>query len=185
MDDETALLEMDVQLTFEDYLRFQYYDTIQKMWWLIPIFMLGCCISAILLGVSAFRQDSYLLRDIVPFTSLLILGGVFVFAGPYFTARRDFAVNSSLRQPVHYIVRETFLQTTSPRRTGKLPWQNVKEARETGASFLIYTTSGDTLILPKTAFTSESQMMSLRELLIVILGIPRCLFKLNALSERF
>jgi YcxB-like protein len=184
IDEEPALLEMDVQLTFDDYLRFQYFDAILTMWWAIPFFVLGCCISAVLLVVSAIHQDSYLLRDIIPFTSLLILGAVFVFSGPYFSARRDFAVNSSLRLPIHYVVREHYLQSASPRRTGKLPWSNVRLVRETGASFLIYTTGG-TLILPKQAFTSESQMMSLRELLIIILGVARCHFKLDRVSERF
>jgi hypothetical protein len=86
IDEEPALLEMDVQLTFDDYLRFQYFDAILTMWWAIPFFVLGCCISAVLLVVSAIHQDSYLLRDIIPFTSLLILGAVFVFSGPYFSA---------------------------------------------------------------------------------------------------
>jgi hypothetical protein len=185
MNDDTSLLELDVQLEFEDYLRFFYYDSLLKMWWLIPFFLLGCCISAVLLGVSAYNQDSYLLRDIVPFTSMLFLGGVFLLAGPYFSSRRDFAVNSSLRLPIHYVVRESYLQSASPRRTGKLPWDKVILARETGSSFLIYTATAGTLILPKTAFTSESQMMSLRELLIVILGIPKCRFKLDRISERF
>jgi hypothetical protein len=185
MNDDVPLLELDVQLAFKDYVLFVYYDSLLKMWWLIPFFLLGYSISAILLAVSIARQDAYLLRDIVPFTSLLILGGIFVFAGPYFSSHRDFAVNPALRLPIHYVVRETYLQSTSPRRTGRLPWDKVSLARETGSSFLIQTNDGGTLILPKKSFQSESQMMSLRELLIVILGLPRCRFRLDWISERF
>jgi YcxB-like protein len=185
MSEEAALLELDVQLEFADYVRYRYYDALRRLWWLIPLFLLGSGISAVVVLVSAFYQDSIMLRDVVPFASLVMLGGVFLFSGPYLTSKREFELNAGLRQVIRYRLFETHLATISIRRQGKLPWTKVREARETGSAFLLYVSGSGAFIMPKHEFPSEAEMMSLRELLMVILGPQKCRFQLNRISERF
>jgi hypothetical protein len=185
MTDEAALLELDVQLEFGDYLRFQYYDSFRRLWWTIPFFLLGSMVSAVLFVISAYYQDSYLLRDIIPFSSLIFLGGIFLFASPYLTSKREFEVNAALRQVIHYRFLETHLETISPRRRGKLPWTKVQEVRETGTAFFLYTAGTGAFIMPKREFPGEAEVMSMRELLIVILGPAKCRFELDRISSRF
>jgi hypothetical protein len=185
MTDEAALLELDVQLEFNDYLRFQYYDSLRNQWWMIPLFLLGCSVSAVLLVVSAVNQDSYMLRDLVPFTSLLFLGGVFVLSGPYLTSRRDFYVKSSLRQMIRYRVYETHLGIINTRQQGKLAWSKVREVRETGSSFLVYVDRSGAFILPKHEFPGEGEIMSFRELAMVILGARKCRFNVGRVASHF
>jgi hypothetical protein len=185
MTGEAALLELDVQMEFTDYVRFQYYEALRRQWWLIPLFLLGCGTSAVLLVVSAFYQDSYLLRDIVPFSSLVLLGGVFLFAGPFLTAKRDFYVKAGLRQVIRYRIYETHLAIIYTRQQGKLSWSKVKEVHETGTAFLIYVSGSGAFILPKHEFPGESDIMSFRELLLVILGEKKCRFALGRVASAF
>jgi YcxB-like protein len=185
MTGEAALLEVDVQLEFADYIRFKYFDALRNFWWLIPIFVLFSSFSAILIVVSAFYQDSYLLRDIIPFASLVMLGGVFMFASPYLTAKREFEVNPALRQVIRYRLYETHLSTVSTRRQGKLAWDKVNEVRETGTAFFLYVGGSGAFILPKHEFPTEADINSMRELLLVILGPAKCRFHLGRVSSRF
>jgi YcxB-like protein len=185
MTQEVALLEVDVQLEFADYLRYQYFDSLRRLWWLIPIFLLFSAISGIVILVSAFYQDSYMLRDVIPFASLVLFGGIFLFANPYLTAKREFEVNPGLRQVIRYRIFESHLATTSIRREGKLSWAKVREARETGSAFLLYVVGSGAFILPKHEFPSQAEVMSMRELLTVILGPVRCRFHLGRISSRF
>jgi len=186
MAEESALLELDVHLEFADYLRYQYYDALRKLWWLIPLFALAGGFSVIVIVVSAFYQDSYLLRDIIPFASMIFLGAVFLFASPYLTAKREYEVNPGLRQMIRYRLHEGHLAVISTKRQGKLPWSKVREARETGSSFLLYVQgSGSAFILPKHEFPGEAEISAMRELLMVILGARKCRFQLGRVSSRF
>jgi YcxB-like protein len=186
MTDQAALLELDVQLEFGDYLRYQYYISLRVGWWLIPLFVLASGFSVVVITISAFYQDSYLLRDIIPFASMVFLGGIFMFAAPYLTAKREYEVNPGLRQMIRYQVHEEYLAVTSTRRQGKLPWDKVREARETGSSFLIYVEgSGRAFILPKHEFPGETEILAMRELLTVILGARKCHFRLGRVSSLF
>jgi hypothetical protein len=182
---EGALLELDVQLKFDDYLRFQYYDSLRRMWWLIPLFLLFAFISLLIVGISAYYQDSYLLRDVIPFASLVFLGGIFIVAGPYLSAKREYEVNPALRQVIRYRLLENALETESPRHKGKLPWSNVKEVRETATAFFVYASGNGAFILPKREFPSAVEVSAFRELLLVILGAPGCKFQLDRISARF
>jgi hypothetical protein len=185
MTGEAALLELDVQLEFADYVRFQYYDSLRRLWWVIPFFLLAGGTSFVLFVISAVRQDSYLLRDIIPFSSLVFLGSVFLVASPYLTARRNFDVKPGLRKVIRYRIYETHLSTASVTHQGKLSWSKVKEVRETGSAFLIYVAGAGAFILPKHEFPADGDLMSFRELLLVILGPTKCRFQLNRISSRF
>jgi hypothetical protein len=186
MTDEAALLELDVHLEFGDYLRCQYYESLRLGWWLIPLFLLASGFSLVIIIVSAIQQDSYLLRDIIPFASMVLLAGVFLVATPYLTAKREYEVNPALRQMIRYQLHENHLNVISTKRQGKLPWKKVQLARETGNSFLIYVTgSSKPFILPKHEFPSETEVLAIRELLTVILGAPKCRFILGRVSSRF
>jgi hypothetical protein len=186
MTDEAALLELDVQLEFADYLRYQYYDSLRTLWWLLPLFVLALGFSGVVILISAVYQDSYLLRDIIPFASMVFLGGVFLVASPYLTAKREYEVNPALRQVIRYQLHEEHLSVMSTRHQGNLPWTKVREARETGSAFLLYVIgSSRAFILPKHEFPSETEILAIRELLTVILGAPKCRFRLGRISSRF
>ena len=186
MAEESALLELDVQLEFADYLRYQYYDSLLALWWLIPLFALAGAFSLSVIVVSAVRQDSYLLRDIIPFASMVFLGTVFLFASPYLTAKRDYEVNAGIRQMIRYRLYEGHLAVISTKRQGKLPWSKVREARETGSLFLLYVQgSSSAFILPKHEFPGEAEISAIRELLTVILGPGKCKFQLGQVSAKF
>jgi hypothetical protein len=185
MDPEAALLEFDVQLEFDDYLRYQYYDSFRRLWWLIPLFILLASVSSVIVGISAYYQDSYLLRDVIPFASLVFLGGIFIIAGPYLTAKREFEVNPGLRQTIRYRLTEKGLDTISPRRKGTLAWSKAGEVRETGTAFLLYASGNGAFILPKREFPGPVEISAFRELLLVILGVTKCKFQLDRISARF
>ncbi len=186
MTDQTALLELDVQLEFVDYLRYQYYDSLRLGWGLIPLFLLASCFSLAIIILSAVKQDSYLLRDIIPFASMVFLGGVFLIATPYLTAKREYEVNPALRRVIRYQVHEEYLSVSATKRQGKLPWSKVQLARETGSAFLLYVVGSSTpFILPKHEFPGETEIMAMRELLTVILGAGKCRFELGRVSSRF
>ncbi len=185
MSEEAALLELDVQLEFRDYLRFQYYDSLRKLWWTVPFFGLAALVSVVLVIISAYNQDYYLLQDVTPFTSLVFLGALFLFAAPYLSSKREFEVNAALRQRIHYTLHEHMLETVSPRRKGKLPWAKVSGARETGTAFFLYIAPSGAFILPKREFPSEAEVSAFRELLFVILGANKCNFTLDRISSKF
>lgn len=185
MTGEAALLELDVQLEFNDYLRYQYYEAVRKQWWTIPLFLMGCGLSFALLVISALHQDSILLRDMIPFSSLLLLGGVFVFAGPYLTSKREFYIKASLRKVIRYRVYETHLGIIHSNLQGKLAWNKVQEVHETGTAFLVYVDRSGAFILPKHEFAGESDVMSFRELLLVILGTKKCRFAMGKVAAFF
>jgi hypothetical protein len=186
MTDQAALLELDVQLEFADYLRYQYFDALRTLWWLFPLFALALAFSAVVVVISAVHQDSYLLRDIIPFASMVFLGGVFLCASPYLTAKREYEVNPALRQMIRYQLHEEHLSVISTRHQGKLPWSKVRQARETGSSFLLYVSgSSRAFILPKHEFPGDTEITAMRELLTVILGAPKCRFRLNRFRSQF
>jgi hypothetical protein len=185
MTEEASLLEVDLQLEFADYLRYRYYDSLRTLWWLIPLFLLASGFSVVTIVVSAFYQDSYLLRDIIPFASIVFLGGIFMFATPFLTAKREYEVNPALRQLIRYQIHEKYLSVISTRRQGKLPWNKIREARETGTAFLLYVDGSSAFILPKHGFPGEAEVMAIRELLTVILGSPKCRFKLTRITSHF
>jgi hypothetical protein len=186
MTDQDVLLEVDVHLEFVDYLRFQAYDSLRRLWWLLPLLFLAGLFSIFVIVLSAVRQDSYLLRDIIPFASMIFLATVVLFANPYLTAKRDYDVNPGLRQVIRYRLHETHLAIISSKLEGKLPWSKVLEVRETASSFFVYVLgSTRAFILPKHEFPGEAEVNSWRELLLVILGAPKCRFHVGAITSRF
>jgi hypothetical protein len=185
MTDQAALLELDVQLEFADYLRYRYYDALRYGWWLVCLFAIAMAFSGAVVLISAVYRDAYLLRDIVPFASMVLLGGVFLVATPYLTAKREFDVNPALRQMIRYQLHEAHLTVIAPKTKGKLPWAKVCEARELGSSFLLYVKGSSAFILPKHEFPSEVEISAMRELLLVILGPQKCRFALGQITGRF
>ncbi len=186
MTGEAGLLEVDVQLEFIDYVRYQYYDSLRRMWWLIALCALAGAFSVAVIVFSAVRQDSYLLRDIIPFASMILLGSVFLVATPYLTAKRESDMNPGVRQVIRYRLHETHLAIASSRVQGKVSWTKVREARETGSAFLLYVEgSSRAFILAKHEFLGADEIASLRELLTVILGAPKCRFQMGPLASRF
>jgi hypothetical protein len=186
MTGEAALLELDVQLEFGDYLRYQYFTALRTLRWLLPLFALALAFSVVVIVISAIYQDSYLLRDIIPFASMVFLGGVFLCASPYLTAKREYEVNPALRQMIRYQLHEQHLSVMSTRFQGKLPWGKVRDARETGSAFLLYVEgTSRAFILPKHEFPGDTEITAMRELLTVILGAPKCHFQLSRFSSRF
>jgi hypothetical protein len=185
MTGEAALLELDVQLEFNDYLRFQYYEALRTQWGLIPLFLLGSAVSAVVFVISAVNQDSYLLRDIVPFASMVMLGGVFIVAGPYLTAKRNFWAKAALRQVIRYRIFEEHLAVIQMKFQGKVAWNKIRQVHETGSAFFVYVEGSGAFILPKHEFPSEGEISACRELLTVILGARKCRFRPGPIASHF
>ena len=168
MEDRPAI-EISGTLSLGDVTRFQYFHSLRRSWpvaimlaalvvLLLPILILGFVISP----ESDWHQVT---TNMLPFLGLLLLW-IFLLVGlPRIAAKKQFAAQRYLREPITYSFDPETFSGTGPSAKWSLAWDVVKQVRETKTLFVIYHASNVGVIVPKRFFPSRPVMEEWQNLL--------------------
>lgn len=157
------LIEMDVQLTLNDYLRVNYWFLFKKFKAMLFVLLIACVVYPLYVLIKAplGAQNSDYWGFAIPWAML-----VFLFVSTYLGAKRQFASNKSIHESHHYVFSNDGVQFVSPSSSGFHQWGNFREAIETKNNLLLFLALNQMLIFPKRCFQNDEQIRQFRELLL-------------------
>ena len=163
-------IEIDVLLELRDYLRANYWFLFRKFKLLIFLLLFVGAIYPVsylsgFLGKSPEQDNQSYWGFLIPWVILLFL----VF-GTYLGSRKSLASNRSLQEPIHYTFSVAGIQADAQSSSGRLSWQNVREAFETKNNFLLFLADRLMYVIPKRCFQDSAQRSAFKTLLIDQLG---------------
>ena len=166
--------ELRGTLRLADVTRFHYFHTLRRTW---PIGAIAALLLILLVPSLVFAAIANpgsgwgtVLTNAIPFFGLLLLWLLLLGVMPYFTARKQFAAQSYLREPVVYAFTPETISATGSSMRWSIAWNVVKRVRETKSLFLIYHAANVAVIVPKSFFTSPSEMETWRQIVATHLG---------------
>lgn len=107
-----------------------------------------------------------ILTNAIPFILLLLF---WVFAPgvlPYWNARKLYASQIFLREPISYTFNSENFSGNGPSASWSIAWSVLKTVHETKSLFLLYHHRNIAVIVPKRFFGSEAEMAAWRQLVL-------------------
>jgi hypothetical protein len=156
------VVELDVQLELNDFLRASYWYLFNKRRF---GFFIGFSVFMLFMtvGVACFVPDAgfgLLVPLLIPLATLLMA------VSTYFGAKRAMKSNKMLQQLVRYRFSPDGIDAVAPSSAGHVNWDLIREAVETKQSFLIFIAPQLMYTIPKRCFQGgEPQMEEFRQLL--------------------
>ncbi|MGH9697060.1 MAG: YcxB family protein, partial [Bryobacteraceae bacterium] len=105
-----------------------------------------------------------IVKNAVPLLTLFIIWLALLAVTPYWNARRQFARQRYLREPVSQTFSADGIKSTGPSVSTELQWTVVQTIRETKSQVLLYYASNQALLVPKRFFTDDAQLASWRNI---------------------
>ncbi len=163
--DQVTTIEVTGTLSRDELLRFHYFHSYRRTWWMVIIMMLVCLIALVvaLVGLSLGVYGASLKLGAI------VLGWLFfcsfcTIALPKRAAKRYLDSNISLRGPVTYTFGEEGIQITSPHSSGENAWTAVWNVYESNSLFCVYYGTVLAHVLPKRFFKNEMEQIQWRAL---------------------
>lgn len=165
---EEVLVELEGQLELGDFVRASYWYLFRKLRLVLIIFFLVGVVYPIMYFAGAFGPE----QTGQSRWSFLIIPALvtFMVGGTYFSARRQFLSNAALRQHLRFVFSTGGFDSTGPLSSGHSSWQLIRNAYETGSSFLLFISNNHVHAFPKRFFKGAEQVTAFRQLLRSNLG---------------
>ena len=158
-------LEFTGQYTRNDILRFQYFHTWRRIWWIVAPFVVIVLIIVVVSGVVSIVFHSIeVARAAVPFVLITLMWLAIIGLMPYLAARRQFRTMVALGEPVEFGFSSGGVHMVTGYSSGDVSWKAFWKIREAKTFFALYFGGGTAWILPKRFFASPSQQDQWREL---------------------
>jgi hypothetical protein len=158
-------------ITTADLTRFQYFHTYCRIWpatvvavLVLPVWV-ACCFFATDPDSEWHAVLKSALVFILPCSFLLLWAGLM----PYRLARKQFATQNHLREPVTYIFTTATIQGRGTGFAWRIEWNLLKQLRETKSLFLLYHGPNIAVIVPKRFFQSAAEIEAWRQLTLACL----------------
>jgi hypothetical protein len=155
------MIQLRGTLTLADLARFQYFHVLRRTWpALILILLIGVAILTLILAVP----NPNVIKNAVPLLTLFVIWLALLAVTPYWNARRQFARQQYLRDPVIQTFSEDGIKSTGPSVSSELKWTVMQAIRETKSQFLLYYAPNQALLVPKRFFTSDAELAAWQEI---------------------
>jgi len=151
-------------------MRFQYFHTWRRIW-PIAVFVALIIIALVpLLVLIAISNPvyvwHYIFTNAPSFVIFLLFLALIMGFMPYRNARKQFAAQSFLREPITYVFTFETVSGTGPSASWSIAWNVLKRIQETRSLFLLYQGPNIAVIVPKRFFQSTAEMEKWRELCV-------------------
>jgi hypothetical protein len=172
-----SAVELHGTLSLPEVTRFQYFHTLRRSWTVAAVFavilILLMAFTALTLIVNPEPDWRAMLMDATPFTLFLLLWVLLIGVMPYRNARKQFATQSYLREPITYVFTSATVSATGASASWTLAWSVLKRVRETKSLFLLYHGPNIAMIVPKRFFQSPAEMEKWRQLVLESMATKR------------
>jgi hypothetical protein len=165
-----SAIELRGGLSFEDTMRFQYFQALRRIWWLVALVaILLFIVAPVLLALFVNTYPpvvswDWVLTNAAPVAYGLLAIMFLVLVAPYVCAKKQFAAQS---QPPKILKVSFTSEGISSEGTGfssKVAWTFVKTVRETESFFLLYYSASAAMVVPKRCFNNPEEMERWRNL---------------------
>ncbi|HXR74824.1 MAG TPA: YcxB family protein [Bryobacteraceae bacterium] len=154
------MIQLRGTLTLADLARFQYFHVLRRTWpGLILVLLIGLAILALIVAVP----NPNILKNAAPLLTLFVIWLALLAVTPYWNARRQFARQRYLREPVSQTFSTDGIKSIGPSVSTELQWSVMQTVRETKSQFLLYYAPNQALLVPKRFFTDDAQLASWRD----------------------
>lgn len=162
------MVQVNTQLTHRDLLWFNYnYFFRRPFVWILAVII--CVVfTSTLFDVSSDGLGNYAeAGSFEKMTPAFFLLGIFVFScwGIYRQTKRNFTSTSTLHEPIVYTFTDAGIHIKGRTFESDLNWEAVHKVKENKKLFLFYQNNLAANLVPKSAFSSNEQMSTLRELI--------------------
>jgi hypothetical protein len=163
-DVQTDSVELDGTLAFDDLLRTYCLQCFQRTWWIIlPVMLVSLVPVLVTPVVVLLTSDWEVARKATPFFLLLIIWALLA-TTPYRGAKRLLKTNVNLCAPIKYTFSSRGINSIGTYFSSELSYEALWTVRETKSLFLLYTSAGTGIVLPKRYFKDEAQQNDWRAL---------------------
>jgi hypothetical protein len=160
-------ITLHATLTLADVKRFQYFHALRRGWLAVVLFGLALIILVLFLVVRVVSDPQSglpLLINAIPFLFLLLFWVFAMCCLPYLAARRMFAAQRVLREPVTWVFTSEGVSSSGPSASSSFVWDVLKALRETTSLFLLYTAPNAAHIVPKRLFATPDEIEQWRQM---------------------
>jgi YcxB-like protein len=160
---EEEKIEIETELTFEDFFRNIYWETLRKTWfiWLIAVFLTPGLVYIVYLMLTTGKFSIFILFPAMPI--IVVLFNIYSI---YTSAKKN---AESVRHRIFWSFSESGYETFTPIGKTESSWEGLEEIRESNKDFLLVPQKPLFIIIPKRFFT-ESQLMRFKQIVRFGLG---------------
>lgn len=167
------MIELHGILTLADFARFHYFHHLRRIWPVLVVVLILCVAIIVLITVV---PNPNLVANTRPLLILFAIWVCLLVVNPYLGARRQFAKQPYLREPLTQIFTVETISSSSASTSSQVKWNIVQNVRETSRLFLLYYATNQALIVPKRFFSTPEQMDLWRRIVETGIG-PRTICK--------
>jgi hypothetical protein len=158
-----SAIELSGSLSFSDTIRFHYFNTLHRIWWLVVL--VAILLLVVVPMLLAFFVNTYppivswswVVENAGPYWAVLA-ALLCVVAVPYVGAKKQFAAQSHPPQPLKVSFTSEGISSEGVGFSSKIAWSFVKSVRETKSLFLLYYSTGTAMVVPKRFFRSSEEL---------------------------
>lgn len=159
------IFELSGKITFDDLLKFYYFETLRKTWWFWAL--ISTCMIMLIVTVVVFTILSHgyeVARPSLPIVLACLFFLTLKGVPPYVAARREYQSNMRLDEPMVVKFSSAGVHAVSSNSSGDTSWKAFWRICEAKSFFCLYYSAGSAWILPKRFFVSSIQQDQWREL---------------------
>jgi YcxB-like protein len=95
---------------------------------------------------------------------------LFMIFNVYFSIRRNWASDKSLKQNLQYTFSNDGVDLVAPSSSAHTAWENFSNVYETKHNFLLFVSQSQTFTIPKRVFRDAEQIATFKQMLVLNLG---------------
>ncbi len=171
------MIEVSGTLTRAEVMRMQYFHTLRRLW---PVVVLAVLLLLVTLPPFLFvlitaSQSEWrsVLSNLGPFIFFLLMWVFLLTVSPYWNARKQFAAQSPLSEPVTYLFTPENLSAKGPSVSWTMTWGTLKHVRETKSLFVLYHHKKIAILVPKRFFHDDAEIRAWRQLVLSSVATKR------------
>ena len=158
-------VELHGTLTVAEVTRCQYFHVLRRGWPYAAVLTVIPMVSVLAVGALLVAGSGDVqFANTVPIFLFATFWNYIYWVLPYRNARKQFATQSFLHEPVTCAFTADEFSGLGPSASWTLAWSTLKNVRETKSLFLLYHHPSLAVIVPKRFFQSDAEMDQWREL---------------------
>ena len=151
-------IEVSGTYRMQDFWRFRMYSGLRFIW---PVVLLLLALAAMLLLLGLLGGGANAAASLEA-AGVMLLWTALLVLPQHFVARRQFAAQPALREPVNFRLDSEGMHSRTSAGAADASWKRFHSVRETGSLFILYTAPNLGNLLPKRFFASGGELAEFR-----------------------